>query len=127
LLESRTCLEAAAGILAAEAYYAGLVRTLLYAKGVATPDLIANAGKISDARDSLDGSSDDDQGIATDAKGAANIVSSNSDGIAYGRTTSQVLNIVYLNAAATSKGGFFPTGMNNTNTALISSGDSSKY
>ena len=57
-ITNKTYLEAAAGILAVEAYHAGLIRTTLYSKGIATPSLRTNADKISDARDSLDGSSD---------------------------------------------------------------------
>ncbi|MGN6278791.1 MAG: ferritin-like domain-containing protein [Sphingomonas sp.] len=127
LLASATYVEAAAGILAAEAYHAGLVRTVLYAKGMTTPALITNAGKISDARDSLDGSSDDDQGIATASDGASNIVPADDNGLAYSRTTLQVLNIAYLTPDATSQGGFFPLGVNNANAALTMSGDASKY
>ena len=116
LIVSKTYLEAAAGILAAEAYHAGLVRTVLYRKGLQTPSLqlIQSAGKISDARDSLDGASDDDQGIASPDGGAtANIVPTDANGIAYSRNTHQVLHIVYLNpAAGTSAGGFFPNGVN---------------
>jgi len=111
LITNTTYLGAAAGILAAEAYHAGLVRTALYAKGLATPSLRTNAGKISDARDSLDGTSDDDQGITGDAT-TSNIVPANLDGIAYSRTTGQVLNIAYLSKAAVSSGGFFPAGLN---------------
>ncbi|MBY8828934.1 ferritin-like domain-containing protein [Hephaestia mangrovi] len=114
LISNATYLGAAAGILAAEAYHAGLIRTTLYAKGLNTAALITNAGKISDARDSLDGSDDDDQGIATASNGASNIVPSDSDGIAYSRTTGQVLNIVYLNPAKVAMGGFFPQGVNGT-------------
>ncbi|MFC3578862.1 ferritin-like domain-containing protein [Sphingomonas hylomeconis] len=126
LITSKAYLEAAAGILAAEAYHAGLVRTVLYAKGIATPssDLIANANKISDARDSLDGTTgataERDQGITlngtTANNGDANIVPADANAIAYSRSPSQVLNIVYLNTAAktagASMGGFFPNGLN---------------
>jgi len=109
LISNKTYLEAAAGILAAEAYHAGLVRTVLYSKGV---DAQAAAGKISNARDSLDGSTDVDQGIAADANGASNIVPLDANGIAYSRTPGDVLNIVYLNPGAVSSGGFFPAGLN---------------
>ncbi|MDQ2893433.1 MAG: ferritin-like domain-containing protein [Pseudomonadota bacterium] len=112
LLASKTYLEAAAGILAAEAYHAGLIRTVLYAKGMATPALRTNAGLISDARDSLDGASDDDQGITSTDPAQSNIVPTDKDGVAYSRSTGQVLNVVYLNNAAVSMGGFFPSGVN---------------
>ncbi|MEG3124501.1 ferritin-like domain-containing protein [Sphingomonas sp. GB1N7] len=124
LITNKTYLEAAAGILAAEAYHAGLVRTVLYNKGIATPsnNLITNANKISDARDSVDGTvvsasvsaADDDQGITNGAD--ANLVPTDGNGIAYSRSVSQVLNIVYLNTAAktagASMGAFFPNGVN---------------
>ena len=112
LIANKTYLEAAAGILAVEAYHAGLIRTILYSKGMSTtPSLITNAGLISDARDSLDGASDDDQGIAM-MNGASNIVPTDSNGITYSRSTGQVLNVVYLNKASVSSGGFFPAGVN---------------
>lgn len=123
LLTSKTYIEAAAGILAAEAYHAGLVRTTLYGKGIATPSLRTNTDKISDARDSLDGASDDDQGISSlDGGASSNIVPTNSDGIAYSRSTGQVLNIVYLNKAAVGSGGFFPRGVNGKVTTSAASG-----
>ncbi|MET0190875.1 MAG: ferritin-like domain-containing protein [Pseudonocardia sediminis] len=106
LVANKTFLEAAAGILAVEAYHAGLVRTLLLAGGAAD---IAN--KISDARDSLDGPDDLDQGI-TDSDGNANIVPADANSIAFSRTPGQVLNIAYLNPAQVKKGGFFPAGVN---------------
>jgi hypothetical protein len=121
LITNTTYIEAAAGILAAEGYHAGLIRTTLYRKG-----LIGKAGKLSDARDKLDGKSDDDQGIDANAGGVADIVPTDDFGVAYSRTPQQVLNIAYLTKDAASKGGFFPNGMNG-NAALTSSGDSSTY
>ncbi|MFG5117906.1 ferritin-like domain-containing protein [Methylorubrum sp. POS3] len=107
LLTSKSVLAAAGGILSAEAYHAGTIRTVLYSRG-----LFDQALKISDARDSLDGSTDLDQGIGTST--IANISLTNpSNGQAYARTTSQVLNIVYLNTS-TQPGGFFPSGLNGT-------------
>ncbi|MBR0551856.1 ferritin-like domain-containing protein [Stakelama marina] len=113
LITNSTFLEAAAGILAAEAYHAGLVRTTLYRKGLQAPSLIQATEDISDARDSLDGRDDDDQGIA-ERDNAANLVPADDSGLAYSRTTGQVLNIVYLSAAQSTKGGFFPDGVNGT-------------
>ncbi|AXJ96867.1 MULTISPECIES: ferritin-like domain-containing protein [unclassified Sphingomonas] len=114
LVTNKTYLEAAAGILAAEAYHAGLVRTVLYAKGLATPSLRTIAGQISDARDSLDGTTDLDQGIVGSDSTVSNIVPADANGIAFSRTPGQVLNIVYLSASATTSGGFFPSGVNGT-------------
>ncbi|WP_286159162.1 ferritin-like domain-containing protein [Methylobacterium sp. Leaf456] len=107
LISNKSILAAAGGILAAEAYHAGTIRTVLYSRGLYTPAL-----KISDARDSLDGSTDLDQGIGTAS--IANISLTNpANGQAFARTTSQVLNIVYLNPSKR-PGGFFPAGLNGT-------------
>nr|WP_314467045.1 ferritin-like domain-containing protein [uncultured Novosphingobium sp.] len=111
LLKNKTYLEAAAGILAAEAYHAGLVRTVLYRKGLQAPTLRTSADKISDARDSLDGASDKDQGITGTAT-MSNIVPADDNAIAFSRSTGEVLNIVYLTGSAASAGGFFPAGVN---------------
>ncbi|WP_353205681.1 ferritin-like domain-containing protein [Sphingomonas sp.] len=103
--------DAAAGILATEAYHAGLIRTVLYSKGLTTPSLRTNAGLISDARDSLDGTTDLDQGIIGDAT-TSNLVPTDANGLVFGRTAGQVLNILYLNRNAVVGGGFFPNGFN---------------
>lgn len=119
LLTSPVFLGAAAGLLAVEAYHAGLVRTVLYGMGVATPSARSAADAISNARDSLDGASDLDQGISPGTgipadTAASNIVPLDVDGLAFSRTTGQVLNIVYLNRRAVTQGGFFPAGVNGT-------------
>lgn len=105
LIANKDFLEAAAGILAVEAYHAANVRTVLFARGLSSA---ANA--ISDARDSLDGAADIDQGI-TGPGGVSNIVPTDSNGLAYVRNTTQVLNIVYA-SPTTTPGGFFPAGLN---------------
>lgn len=115
LLTNKTFLEAAAGLLAVEAYHASLVRTTLYAKGLQTPSLIDASIAISNARDSLDGATDLDQGLTTSqlfGGTASNIAPLDENGIAYSRSAGQVLNIVYLNRMAVTGGGFFPNGVN---------------
>lgn len=113
LISNRTFVEAAAGILAVEAYHASLVRTTLYAKGIQTPSLIDATEAISNARDSLDGATDLDQGVRPIGN-ASNIAPLDANAIAFSRTAGQVLNIVYLNRAAVTGGGFFPNGVNGT-------------
>ncbi|KQN25243.1 hypothetical protein ASE86_03035 [Sphingomonas sp. Leaf33] len=116
-LTTAAVVEAAAGIHAVESYHAGLVRTVLYRKGLSTASLITSADAISNARDSLDGSSDLDQGISPTGSGASiksNIVPTDSSGITFTRTPGQVLNVVYLSSAAVNGGGFFPNGVNGT-------------
>ena len=117
LIGNPTFLEAAAGILAVEAYHAAIVRTTLYEKGVDAAALIDATEAISDARDSLDGPGNLDQGIAPRGNLNArrsNIAPLDINGIAFSRTYGEVLNIVYLNNMAVTGGGFFPDGVNGT-------------
>ena len=115
LISSSVILDAAAGILAVEAYHSGLLRTLLYRKGLAMPALRTNADKISNARDTIDNATDDDVGISpvtVNGGTASSIVLADNNGIVYGRSTGDVLNVAFLNAGAVTSGGFFPAGVN---------------
>jgi hypothetical protein len=112
LVTNPAFLEAAAGILAVEAYHAGIVRTLLYqnrttvaAAGLRVEQIVQ---AISDLRDSVDGPDDRDQGITMNGK--ANLVPADNNAIAFSRSVQQVLSIVYLGNQG--KGGFFPNGLN---------------
>ena len=108
VLKKKEFVEAAAGILAVEAYHMGMARSQLYEMGEKAHKA-ANA--LSAARDKLDGPGDKDQGI--ERNGKANFVPSNADGIAFHRTPQEVLRIVYLtDKAGASSGGFYPKGMN---------------
>ncbi len=142
LITSKVILEAAAGILAVEAYHSGLLRTLLYRRSVQSPAPTAvasmdrqNQALISAARDTLDGNTsqtastatpvqlyaNDDQSVGpvtftppTAANGnvRSNIVPADANAIVFGRKAANVLNIAYLNPAAATSGGFFPNGVN---------------
>lgn len=105
LIDSKANLAAAGGILAAEAYHAGTIRTTLFSLGQN-----AAVRKISDARDSLDGRKNTDQGIGSPGNGNVSATDPRT-GQAFARNTRQVLNIVYLSPGADS-GGFFPRGLN---------------
>lgn len=90
-LLSGSNLQYAAQILAAEAYHASNIRLNIVQKGISDP-----------AIDSLDIPPTEQHFFPLDANGLAII-----------RTPSQVLAIVYANSApGTSKGGFYPNGLN---------------
>lgn len=135
LLTSIDLVDAAAGLLAAEAFHAGLIRSTLYRRGVDVPDLRDYADKISDLRDELDGDDDADgppQRLAAADQGispitsiyetASNIAPTDPRSIVPSRTAEQVHNIVYLTSDQVTSGGFFPAGTNNANPALRRSG-----
>ena len=104
LVQNKTVLSAAAGILAVEAYHASEVRVLLLSRGFA-----AATQRVSALRAALSGAQDD-QGVV-DANGNANIVPTDANSLTFSRTARQVLNIVY-GAANASSGLFFPAGAN---------------
>ncbi|WEK44243.1 MAG: ferritin-like domain-containing protein [Candidatus Sphingomonas colombiensis] len=117
LIGTPSYVTAASGILGTESYHAGLIRTLLYSKG-----LTANPGLFSTARDSLDGASTLDKGIAGADATISNIAPVDGNGIVFSRTTGQALNIFFQNKAAVTSGGFFPSGVNGTINMSAASG-----
>ncbi len=112
LISSATVLNAAAGIQAVEAYHAGTIRTLIVATDSlnGNTNLTATANLIESARSTLGG------GNETTLGPTGIVAASSSNAIGFGRTTDQVLHIVYGTAggAGVSSGGFFPSGINGT-------------
>ena len=101
--------EAAAGILAVEAYHAGAIRTLLAMNGAG-----AAFGRISAVRGALSaagvqGAQEDVPIIVPGSNN--NFAPTDANALAFRRNTRQVLNIVY-GSAGSFKGLFFPQGLN---------------
>lgn len=109
-ISNKTYLDAAAGLLATEAYHAGIVRTSLYNEGMIDDAVFAAIQKISDVRGAVDGVGDDDQSIGTATE--LNLVPTDSDGRVFGRSPEHILNIVYLTPERATSGGFYPNGLN---------------
>ncbi|WP_425147236.1 ferritin-like domain-containing protein [Deinococcus sp.] len=110
LITNPAYLQAAAGILAVEAYHGGAIRTLLYqqrqvtaAAGLYVGQVV---GAISALRAKVGGGKD--AGLSDNA--GAIVAPSDKNSVAYARSTSEVLNIVYLGGKG--KGGFYPNGLN---------------
>jgi ferritin-like protein len=115
-ISDKGILAAAAGILAVEAYHAGLVRTFLFAQ---QSSFVTEAtAQISNLRASLSGNGvNDDQGIGADqstlgggSKTPSNIIPTDANSVAYARTPREVANIVF-GAKGASSGLFFPAGL----------------
>ncbi|UQN05813.1 ferritin-like domain-containing protein [Deinococcus sp. QL22] len=111
LITNPSFLQAAAGILAVEAYHAGAIRALLYQQRQVTAAAGLYVGQVVGAISNLRGKvgGGKDAGLS-DARGAI-IAPTDKNAVAYARSTREVLNIVYL-APNASKGGFFPNGLN---------------
>jgi hypothetical protein len=134
-------LAAAAGIMAVEAYHAAYVRTYLTAQAIANSSYayLGYANKVSTLRAALGGGNETPLTVptgtvpttATTIVSPSSIVAATSaNGIAFARTTDQVLHIVYgtfsntagatTPAAGVAKGGFFPNGLNGNITVTAS-------
>ena len=124
LLTNKDILEAAAGILAVEAYHASWIRTLLFQQrntvvgGLTVGEIVRRISDLRDSVDALDGSGtpgdDRDQGVTPDPVygTVANIAPTDANAVAFSRTPQSVLRVVYLGGAPGVGGGFFPNGLN---------------
>jgi hypothetical protein len=109
-IANKTYLDAAAGLLATEAYHAGIVRLALYNEGMIDDSVFGAVQKISDVRGAVDGVGFDDQSIGTATD--LNLIPTDADGRAFGRSPEHILNIVYLTPDRATSGGFYPNGLN---------------
>ncbi len=101
-LTNKDTIEAAAGILGAEGYHAGAIRTLLSNIGAGQA-----TDAISNLRASLSGIADNGTLISGQAY---NFTNTDSNALVYRRTPAQALAILYDGNLA--GGGFFPNGLN---------------
>lgn len=96
LISSRAYLAAAASIALTEGQHAGVLRYIVYDRGIAVPQL-----------DNLD--------VPPLGSPNGRVFNVQNEGLSPSRTASQVLSIVYANKnAGASNGGFFPGGFNGT-------------
>ena len=105
-------LATASGFLGVEAYQAGAIRTLLFQMAQTNQQVANDTSAIAQTRSALANQGNpnvDDVGIGSLA--SPHLVTSDSNGIIFGRTPRQVLNIAY-GAVGASAGGFFPNGVN---------------
>jgi hypothetical protein len=106
---SRNLAVTTAGVMGADAYHAGELRTLIPAL---TGPYLTYANQITTLRGTLGG--------GNETPASASVAETNNC-TAFERTTDQVLHVVYLaGAGVVSKGGFFPSGMNGSIAATAS-------
>lgn len=105
-VQNKSILDSAAGLQAVEAYQSGILKTLTYQAGA---QAIANYNAAIAVKNQLGNGGD--QPIVMN--GVANLVPTDGNSIAFGRTPAQILNIVYEGGSANNFG-FFPQRVNGT-------------
>lgn len=110
------------GLLGAEAIHSASIRSYIYGRGATLPRMRDNAEKIAAFQRSLNGGAafrgvgpvDRTYPGGTAGVRTARITPAQADGQAAGLSAGQLLNQLYLSAAAVTAGGFFPEGVNGT-------------
>ena len=103
-IQNKSILDSAAGLQAVEAYQSGILKVLTYQAG---SQAIANYNAAVNVKNQLGNGGD--QPIIMN--GVANLVPTDANSIAFGRTPAQILNIVYEGGSANNFG-FFPNRVN---------------
>lgn len=100
ITDKQTVLAKAAGILAVEAYHAGLIRLECFERNLQplTAQVVAKRDADGKGEDIVKG-------------GKPNIVPADANAVAFARTAQEVIRVVTLGGAG-NKGGFFPNGLN---------------
>lgn len=111
LISSKTYLDKAVGIHNVEAYHAAGIRTRIFQAGSAAQSA---SQAIAMTRAKLDGTNSDDIGVSVTNNAATIVDAPDTHAQTIGRTTAQVLSIVYGGGAAGTGGAFFPNGLNGT-------------
>ncbi len=117
VIQNKSVLSYAAGILAVEAYHAGLVRTNLFELGQGPATQAISNVRVALGGDSVDSNGNlvpPDYGVEQPVDGGgttSSIVVSDSNAIAFNRSIQQVLHIVYGNTSGM-PGLFFPKRIN---------------
>lgn len=104
-IQNKSILDAAAGLLAVEAYQSGTLKVLTYQAG---PQAIANYNAAVVVKNQLGGVVADQPIIMN---GVSNLVPTDGNSISFGRTPAQILSIVYEGGSANNFG-FFPNKVN---------------
>ncbi len=114
-ITSTAILDAAAGIAAVEAYHAATIRTIIAGQALSTgvTTYLDAANLVSALRGKVGG------GMETSLSIGSIVAADSKNSIGFARTTSEVLSIVYgSNTTGTSKGAFFPSGLNGNITTV---------
>lgn len=88
------------------------VRYILQQAAATRPEVMTMADRLAAWRDRIDGTSTTDRLLSPG--GTTSIGLTNADGLFITRTPQQGLNVLFMNSAAVTQGGFLPTGINGT-------------